>query len=154
MLHGKSLAVVVAYDLYLEVAEGKLNPAWGTEEPLDFWTFREKLSEQMLEYSPARKKYPGDAGMRTSTQQSRRQRVAAHDFTLRRGAGRPSQAGAAVPVAASVATPSNGVTLAHLSRASSSRDSRLCGDLTRLQRHLDSIVTGSIMVKNVLYVGK
>jgi hypothetical protein len=36
VVHGKSLAVVVAYDLYLEVAEGKLNPAWGIEEPLDF----------------------------------------------------------------------------------------------------------------------
>jgi hypothetical protein len=36
MLHGKSLAIVVAYDLYLEVAEGKLNLAWEIEEPLDF----------------------------------------------------------------------------------------------------------------------
>jgi hypothetical protein len=155
MLHGKSLAVVVAYDLYLEVAEGKLNPAWGIEEPLDFWTFREKLSIQMLEYSPTRKKYPGDAVMRASTQQSRRQRVAAHDYSVRRRVGRPSQAGAAVPVAASAAaTPSNGVTMAHLSRASSSRDSRLCGDLTRLKRHLDSIVTGKHHGKKCVVCGE
>ena len=155
MLHGKSLAVVVAYDLYLEVAEGKLNPAWGIEEPLDFWTFRERLSIQMLEYSPARKKYPGDAGMRVSTQQSRRQRVAAQDFTLRRRVGRPSQsAGAVVPVAALAATPSNGVTLAHLNRASSNRDSRLCGDLTGLQRHLDSIETGKHHGKKCVVCGE
>ncbi len=82
MLHGKSLAVVVAYDLYLEVAEGKLDSAWEIDEPVDFWTFREKLSIQMLEYSPTHHRYPGDAGMRASTQQSLCQQVAVHDFTL------------------------------------------------------------------------
>jgi hypothetical protein len=51
MLHGKSLAAVVAYNLYLEVAEGKLDLALEIDEPVDFWTFREKLLIQMLEYS-------------------------------------------------------------------------------------------------------
>jgi hypothetical protein len=91
MLHGKSLAVVVAYNLYLDVAEGKLDLAWEIDEPVNFWTFREKLSIQMLEYSPTHHRYPGDAGMRASTQQSQRQRVAAKDFTLmRRRVRRPT----------------------------------------------------------------
>jgi hypothetical protein len=79
--------------------------------------------------------------MRAFKQQSQGQQVVAHDFTLWKTVGRPSQAGA-VPLAASAATPLNGVTLAHLSQALLSRDSRLCGDLTRVQRHLDRIVTG------------
>jgi hypothetical protein len=153
MLHGKSLAVVVAYDLYLEVAEGKLDSAWEIDEPVDFWTFREKLSIQMLEYSPTHHRYPGDAGMRASTQQSRRQRVAAKDFTLmRRRVGRPTAG--VEPVAGSAAAPSNGVTLQHLTRASSNRDSRLCGDLTRLQRHMESAVTGKHHGKKCLVCGE
>jgi hypothetical protein len=152
MLHGKSLAVVVAYDLYLEVAEGKLDVAWQIDNPLDFWTFREQLSKQMLEYSPTRKQYPGDANMRPSMQQSRRQQVASQDFSVqRRRAGRPS---ASVPVPGSVAAASSGVTMQHLNRASSSRDSRLCGDLTRLQRHLDSVVTGKHHGKKCLVCGE
>jgi hypothetical protein len=156
MLHGKSLAVVVAYDLYLEVAEGKLDSAWEIEEPVDFWTFREKLSIQMLAYSPTHDKYPGDKGMRASTQQSRRQRVAAKDFTLqRRRVGRPPSADGVEPVSGSSATAaSNGVTLHHLNRASSKRDSRLCGDLTRLQRHMESAVTGKHHGKKCLVCGE
>ncbi len=63
MIHGKALAVVVAYDMYLECSEGELEPAWKVEKPMDFWSFREKLSEQMLQYKPTRRKYPGDANM-------------------------------------------------------------------------------------------
>jgi hypothetical protein len=37
----------------LECCEGKLNAEWKIEKPLNFWQFREKLSEQMLEYKPA-----------------------------------------------------------------------------------------------------
>ena len=48
VLHGKALAVVVAYDMYLECCKGKLNAEWKIEKPLDFWHFREKLTEQML----------------------------------------------------------------------------------------------------------
>ena len=29
MRHAKAMAVVVAYDIYLEVAEGELNEEWG-----------------------------------------------------------------------------------------------------------------------------
>ena len=37
MLHGKAMLVVVAYDMYLEVAEGKINNDWKLDEPMDFW---------------------------------------------------------------------------------------------------------------------
>ena len=60
MLHGKSMAVVVAYDMYLEVAEGKINNNWKLDEPMDFWRFREKLANSMLRYKPSARKYPGD----------------------------------------------------------------------------------------------
>jgi hypothetical protein len=54
MIHRKALAVVVACDVYLECAEGDLDPAWKIEKPMDFWPFREKLSKQMLQYKPTR----------------------------------------------------------------------------------------------------
>jgi hypothetical protein len=63
MIHGKTLALVVAYDMYLECTEGDLEPSWKVEKPMDFWSFWEKLSEQMLQYKPTHHKYPGDANM-------------------------------------------------------------------------------------------
>jgi hypothetical protein len=49
MLHGKSLVIVVAYDLYLKVAEGQLNVR--REESKILMSFREMSSLQMLEYN-------------------------------------------------------------------------------------------------------
>ena len=60
MNHGKALAVVVAYDIYKECAEGKLDVTWGVKKPVDFYRFHEKLAHQMLKYSPRDRKYPGD----------------------------------------------------------------------------------------------
>jgi hypothetical protein len=51
--------------------KGDIEPAWKVEKPMYFWSFREKLSEQMLQYKPTRRKYPGDANMQAATQQSR-----------------------------------------------------------------------------------
>ena len=48
MLHGKAMAVAVAYYMYLEVAEGNLRGEWKLYEPMGFWRFREKLSNRML----------------------------------------------------------------------------------------------------------
>ena len=53
MLHGKAMAAVVAYDMYLEVSEGKNNNDWKLDEPMDFWRFREKLANSMLRYKPS-----------------------------------------------------------------------------------------------------
>ena len=48
MLHGKAMAVAVAYDMCLEVVEGKINNNWKLDEPMDFWRFQEKLANSML----------------------------------------------------------------------------------------------------------
>eukprot|EP00978_Attheya_sp_CCMP212_P048336 scaffold506263_cov224-Attheya_sp.AAC.1 len=68
------MSVVVAYDMYKECCEGDLDPEWKIEKPMDFYTFREKLSEQLLSYRPEARKYPGDENHRKSLQQSRQQR--------------------------------------------------------------------------------
>ena len=79
------MAVVVVYDMYLEVAEGKINNDWKLDEPMDFWRFREKLENSMLRYKQSARKYPGDKRMRSLTQQSLRQMAASKI----RGPGRP-----------------------------------------------------------------
>jgi hypothetical protein len=76
MIHGKSLAVVVAYDMYLECCEGNLKPEWKIDAPATFWRFHEKLSEQMLQYDARERRYWGDEFMRQSTQQRRKDRPA------------------------------------------------------------------------------
>ena len=71
MNYSKAMAVVVAYDIYIECCEGKLNPAWYVKDPLPFWSFREKLPMQQLSYDPCKRVYPGDCHMRVTTQQGR-----------------------------------------------------------------------------------
>ena len=44
MLQGKAMAVVVAYDMYLEVDEEKINNDWKLDEPMDLWRFQENLA--------------------------------------------------------------------------------------------------------------
>jgi hypothetical protein len=41
---------------------------------MEFWSFREKLSEQMLQCKPTCGKYPGDGNMRAAMQQSQQDR--------------------------------------------------------------------------------
>ena len=85
MLQGEEMAVVLAYDMYLEVAEGKINNDWKMDEPMDLWRFREKLANSMLQYKPSARKYPGEKRMRPPTQKSLRKRAASKI----RGPGRP-----------------------------------------------------------------
>ena len=61
MLHAKKFAIVTAYDLYLELCEGGVDPEWRVSKHVDFHRFREKLAMQMLAYSPAKLKYPSDS---------------------------------------------------------------------------------------------
>ena len=120
MIHAKALAVVVAYDMYLECCEGKLRAGeWEIEKPVDFHRFREKLATQMLQYSPKNRKYPGDEKFRESTQQSVKHR---------------RQPFSSSSASVSTAT-SNGVTR----EAFFGSSERLCGDLTGLADHLRSI---------------
>ena len=60
MLQTKSLAIVVAYDIYKECAEGRIDSEWEIEHPIDLWIFRDVLSKQMLQYSPTHQLFPGD----------------------------------------------------------------------------------------------
>ena len=114
MLHAKALAVVVAYDIYLEVAEGHLDSSWKVEHPMGFFEFREQLSLQMLRYNPTDRRYPGDSKMRVSTQQ----------HSAQRQGGRTREQSCAV-------------TPAEIMWAKS--DERLCGDLTKLTEHATSM---------------
>ena len=45
MLHAKSLAIIVAYEIYKECAEVGIESEWEIEHPIDFWTFRDVLSK-------------------------------------------------------------------------------------------------------------
>ena len=141
MLHGMSLAIVTAYDIYLEVAEGKLNPDWKTL-PVDFWTFRDGLSKQMLAYDPLQRKYSGDGAMRVCTSQKKRTRSLAYypeeeeeenlSPVRRRTRGRPSRGSAE----------KDKLEDQYISaKKGRGENSRLCGDLTRLKKHLNSVTT-------------
>ena len=55
-----------------QMAEGKLNPDWKVIYPVDFWTFGDLLSTQMLEYDPIKRKYPENAEMRRYNSQKRK----------------------------------------------------------------------------------
>ena len=136
MIHGKALAVVVAYDMYLECAEGDLDPAWKIEKPIDFWSFREKLSEQMLQYKPTRRKYPGDGNMRAATQQSQRDRK---EKTKERN----DQSILDMTQGDPEVDANNPIDRAILKRAVGRRGkSRLCGNLSHFERHVESVQTG------------
>jgi hypothetical protein len=69
MLHGKAMAIVVAYDIYLELAEGNVDPAWKLDKKdiVDFYVFRETLARQKLAYTPKACKYLGDDKFRDYT---------------------------------------------------------------------------------------
>ena len=64
-----ALAIVVAYDMYKEHAEGEICSDWKIEpkKVMDFHTFRDRLSTQGLSYSPVYGRYPGDKAMRVYT---------------------------------------------------------------------------------------
>lgn len=129
MLHAKALAVVVAYDMYLECSEGLLRAGeWKIEQPCSFHRFREKLSVQMIQYSPQQRKYVGDEKFRVYTQQHKK-RCLVSSFL--------SSARSTTTSASTVSLDyQSGLTKADFTGFSSSR---LCGDLTKLVAHVDSV---------------
>ena len=60
---------MVAYDMYLEVCEGKMDATWTNADHVCYHPFREQLSTQMLQYDPRKRHYPGNRLMRISTKQ-------------------------------------------------------------------------------------
>jgi len=123
MIHGKAMAVVVAYDIYLECCTGNLTPGWKTKA-VSFYRFREILARQMLHYSPTDRKYPGDEAMRACTQQNQKKR-------------RLTMSSSSIPsTVSSQYKTSTGVDREHLEQA----EPRLCGFLDDLLHHERSIV--------------
>jgi hypothetical protein len=144
MLHDKSMAIVTAYDMYTECAEGNLDPSW--KVPIeDFHTFRERLSEQMIQYDPHHRLYPGDDNLRYCTQQNKnaRQKSVKTGKGLvvepveKRGRGRPKKNVEPTPARRASARV-DGVTPELLKENSVGRDARLCVNLTSLTRHIKS----------------
>ena len=128
MLHAKSMAVVIAYDIYKECAEGLMRAGeWKLNKIVSFHRFREKLATQMLAYDPKDLKYPGDERFRavTSIHKSRRtKRKLEEDFSRTGSSSRTTASNRSV-----------------VSKETIKKESgkRLCGDLCPLIDHLESI---------------
>lgn len=112
--HALAIVLTVAYDMYLEVAEGNLKEEWKIEKPVSFWEFQNILSKQMLSYSPKKKKYKGDERVRLNTQLPNRRRMQAL----------PDKQG--------------NITRTQLQELTFPEKSRGCGDLDKLCSHLDT----------------
>jgi len=74
MYHAKAMAVVIAFDIYKECCTGSVSRDFEATQ-VDFFTFREKLSKQMLTCDPRERKYYGDEKFRVSTQQPKKIRT-------------------------------------------------------------------------------
>jgi hypothetical protein len=72
----KALAIAVAHDMYLECAEGKLDPLWKLEkgERLTFNEFQQRLGKQMIRYMPSQEAFPGDSNLRQHKQSKKKDR--------------------------------------------------------------------------------
>lgn len=126
MIHCKAMTVVIAFDIYQELCEGRLDADWKMK-PVDFFTFREQLAIQMLQYTPGKRQYPGDGKFRVATQQHKKRRPDSPSFASPRK--RQKSQGTDSDSAAS------NISTEDLQRASG----RLCGVLDPLMNHLESI---------------
>ena len=73
MRHGKAIAMSMAYQIYLQCAEGGVDPEWKVR-PVSGPMFKHKMSLQMVTYKAKNLRYPGDEKMRGSTQTGKRYR--------------------------------------------------------------------------------
>ena len=97
-IHAITLAVCVAYDTYLGMAEGELGEIWKDPTPCNFWTFRDVLSAQMLKYDLIHNNLASDARMQLASQYNTAQRKGANESaTQSRKRGRSSSATAEDP---------------------------------------------------------
>lgn len=117
------MAVVVAYDIYLECCDGLMRAGkWKQKKPVDFYRFREKLALQMLTYTPEDRKYLGDEKFRASTTQHKARRPVWSQHSSSRSTSSDS-------------------TLSHEEAIKKSTGKRLCGDLRPLIDHLSTVTT-------------
>ena len=145
--HAKTLAVIIAHDMYLEVAEGKLDPALKIERPVDLSSFLDVLSKQQCEYSMRNRHYSGDEGFRCCTQQNKDRR------TQKQGNQHMANMPSSSSVSTSVSKTSNKELCSSVSSSSSStpnkvtleqykhlRDSgRFCFSLKEFSDHYNSV---------------
>ena len=119
--HAKAMGVIAAYDMYNECCDGLLDPSWKVEKKdrMSFCIFRQRLGEQMLEYDPRKRCYPGDEQLRVCTQQHKK----------RRAPSKSSSADAFVD---------DGLSVSNVKKARAS--DRICETLDELNSHLKSSV--------------
>jgi len=133
MTHAKAMAVTIAYDMYIEVCEGKRDPAYKVDKkPVTFFRWREKLAKQMLHYSPTHRKYHGDDKFRCSTQQHASFKKRVSSPSPRRTLQLASSSSDDVSTLGSVATLATRDTV-------EANSNRLCGDLSSLEQHEQSM---------------
>ena len=121
MDYGLSLAVIQVYDLYVDACKGLLDESWAINEnkiyPLA--SFVTKLSKRMMEYDPLNQAYGGDGKKQDVTHSNKKyqqQRKQKHDATnLESFVGRVSRE--------------------QFLRELVKEDSRLCRDVTALNKH-------------------
>jgi hypothetical protein len=149
--HGMSLAIVVAYDMYKECAEGEICSEWkiNPKKVMDFHTFRDRLSTQGLEYSPIFGRYPGDKAMRVYTKLSLKDRqdmFQEPEILPRRTAGRPSTASKRSMASSTMDT--SIITPEQFQNGKRNRTkSRLCGDFGNLHSHLETFYEPAAKIK-------
>ena len=124
MNHALAMAIVVAYDVYLEVCEGKLDADWKVETPISFRKFRETLAKQALTYSPTQLKYPGDENFRVAT---------------KRGSKSPGRKDTARKPQNSMVD-GTFIPVKDFKQSMRDKKGRSCGDLDKLCDHLKSVV--------------
>ncbi len=71
--HAKAIAMSMAYFLYLQCAQGTVDPEWKVT-PVSGPRFCQKMSLQMVQYKSSNLHYPGDEKMRNTTQTKKRKR--------------------------------------------------------------------------------
>ncbi len=69
--HAKAIAMSMAYFLYLQCAEGTVDPEWKVT-PVSGPRFCQKMSLQMVQYKSSNKHYAGDEKMSNTTQMKKR----------------------------------------------------------------------------------
>ncbi len=73
MRHAKAIAMSMAYSLYLQCAEGRVDPDCKVAA-VSGPRFRQKMSLQMVQYKSSNLQYPGDDKMQKATQINRKKR--------------------------------------------------------------------------------
>jgi hypothetical protein len=68
--HAKAIAMSMAYSLYLQCANGTVDPEWKVT-PVSGPRFQQRMSLQMVQYKSSNLHYPGDDKIRNTTQMKR-----------------------------------------------------------------------------------